>query len=42
MTNSDVPDPSLTAEELELTIPPEGDVPETDDDPEVETNEAPE
>lgn len=32
----DAPDPSLTDEELEVTYPPEGDVPEIDDDPDVE------
>lgn len=31
----DVPDPALTPEELEVTTPPEGDVPETDNEPEA-------
>lgn len=38
----DAPDPTLTPEEIEVTYPPEGDVPEVDDDPEVETAEVPE
>ena len=35
ITDSEDPDTSLTEEELQVTIPPEGDVPEHDDDPEL-------
>lgn len=38
----EVPDPKLSDEERELTIPPEGDVPEVDDDPQVDAPEVPE
>lgn len=33
----DAPDPSLNAEELQVTYPPEGDVPEVDDNPDEDS-----
>lgn len=35
----DTPDPTLTDEERELTIPPVDDVPDTDSDPKVDVAE---